>query len=154
MRLHELYPFAEERKARKRVGRGSGSGLGKTSGRGHKGQNSRSGGGVPAGFEGGQMPLARRLPKHGFKNFLFKVEYEIINLGRLVEVFAGQSEINLDDIYGRGLVKPGAAVKILGVGSVDRAVSIEAHRFSGSAIEKIKTAGGSIKALEQPEEKE
>ena len=79
MRLHELYPFAEERKARKRVGRGSGSGLGKTSGRGHKGQNSRSGGGVPAGFEGGQMPLARRLPKHGFKNFLFKVEYEIIN---------------------------------------------------------------------------
>ena len=154
MRLHELYPFAEERKARKRVGRGSGSGLGKTSGRGHKGQNSRSGGGVPAGFEGGQMPLARRLPKHGFKNFLFKVEYEVINLGRLVEVFAGQSEINLDDIYGRGLVKPGAAVKILGVGSVDRAVSIEAHRFSGSAIEKIKTAGGSIKALEQPEEKE
>ena len=154
MRLHELYPFAEERKARKRVGRGSGSGLGKTSGRGHKGQNSRSGGGVPAGFEGGQMPLARRLPKHGFKNFLFKVEYEIINLGRLVEVFAGQSEINLDDIYGRDLVKPGAAVKILGVGSVDRAVSIEAHRFSGSAIEKIKTAGGSIKALEQPEEKE
>lgn len=154
MRLHELYPFAEERKARKRVGRGSGSGLGKTSGRGHKGQNSRSGGGVPAGFEGGQMPLARRLPKHGFKNFLFKVEYEIINLGRLVEVFAGQSEINLDDIYSRGLVKPGAAVKILGVGSVDRAVSIEAHRFSGSAIEKIKTAGGSVKALEQPEEKE
>ena len=154
MRLHELYPFAEERKARKRVGRGSGSGLGKTSGRGHKGQNSRSGGGVPAGFEGGQMPLARRLPKHGFKNFLFKVEYEIINLGRLVEVFAGQSEINLDDIYGRGLVKPGAAVKILGVGSVDRAVSIEAHRFSGSAIEKIKTAGGSVKALEQSEEKE
>ena len=154
MRLHELYPFAEERKARKRVGRGSGSGLGKTSGRGHKGQNSRSGGGVPAGFEGGQMPLARRLPKHGFKNFLFKVEYEIINLGRLVEVFAGQSEINLDDIYGRGLVKPGAAVKILGVGSVDRAVSIEAHRFSGSAIEKIKTAGGSINAIVQPEEKE
>ena len=154
MRLHELYPFAEERQTRKRVGRGSGSGLGKTSGRGHKGQNSRSGGGVPAGFEGGQMPLARRLPKHGFKNFLFKVEYEIINLGRLVEVFAGQSEINLDDIYSRGLVKPGAAVKILGVGSVDRVVSIEAHRFSGSAIEKIKTAGGSVKALEQPEEKE
>ena len=154
MRLHELYPFAEERKARKRVGRGSGSGLGKTSGRGHKGQNSRSGGGVPAGFEGGQMPLARRLPKHGFKNFLFKVEYEIINLGRLVEVFAGQSEINLDDIYSRGLVKPGAAVKILGVGSVDRAISVEAHRFSGSAAEKIKTAGGSVKALEQSEEKE
>ena len=153
MRLHELYPFAEERKSRKRVGRGSGSGLGKTAGRGHKGQNSRSGGGVPAGFEGGQMPLARRLPKHGFKNFLFKVEYEIINLGRLVEIFADKSEINLDDIYTRGLVKPGAAVKILGVGSVDRAVSIEAHRFSGSAIEKIKTAGGSVKALEQPEEK-
>ena len=75
-------------------------------------------------------------------------------MGRLLEAFAGQSEINLDDIYSRGLAKPGAAVKILGVGSVDRAVSIEAHRFSGSAIEKIKTAGGSVKALEQSEEKE
>lgn len=149
MRLHELYPFAEERKNRKRVGRGSGSGLGKTAGRGHKGQNSRSGGGVPAGFEGGQMPLARRLPKRGFKNAEFKVVYEVLNIGRLAQVFAGEKEITLDDIYARGLVKPGAAVKVLGVGSIESAMSIEAHRFSASAVEKIRSAGGSVKSLEQ-----
>lgn len=149
MRLHELYPFAEERQTRKRVGRGSGSGLGKTSGRGHKGQNSRSGGGVPAQFEGGQMPLARRLPKHGFNNSMFKAVYEILNVGRLAQVFEGQAEVTLDDIYARGLVKPGAAVKVLGVGSIDKAMTIEAHRFSASAIEKIKSAGGSVKPLEQ-----
>lgn len=149
MRLHELYPFAEERKSRKRVGRGSGTGLGKTAGRGHKGQNSRAGGGVPAYFEGGQMPLARRLPKYGFNNARFKISYEVINIGCLVSVFEGKSEITLDDIYERGLASPGAPVKVLGVGSVDRAVTIEAHRFSGSAIGKIKTAGGTVKSLEQ-----
>lgn len=80
MNLNELYPFAEDRKSRKRVGRGSGSGLGCTSGKGNKGQNARAGGGVRPGFEGGQMPLQRRLPKRGFKNYLFKVEYEVINM--------------------------------------------------------------------------
>ena len=80
MNLNELYPFAEDRKSRKRVGRGSGSGLGCTSGKGNKGQNARAGGGVRPGFEGGQMPLQRRLPKRGFKNYLFKVEYEVINI--------------------------------------------------------------------------
>lgn len=149
MKLHELYPFAEERKNRKRVGRGSGSGLGKTSGRGHKGQNSRSGGGVPAGFEGGQMPLARRLPKRGFKNAEFKAFYEVLNIGRLAQVFEGRSEITLDDIYARGLAKPGAAVKVLGAGNIESAMTIEAHRFSASAIEKIKSAGGSVRSLEQ-----
>ena len=149
MRLHELYPFAEERQTRKRVGRGSGSGLGKTAGRGHKGQNSRSGGGVPAGFEGGQMPLARRLPKRGFKNSKFKAVYEILNLNCLAQAFEGQSEVSLEDIYARGLVTPGAAVKILGVGDLDQAMSIEAHRFSASAVEKIKSAGGEAKSLEQ-----
>ncbi|MBQ4133865.1 MAG: 50S ribosomal protein L15, partial [Desulfovibrionaceae bacterium] len=131
------------------VGRGSGSGLGKTAGRGHKGQNSRSGGGVPAGFEGGQMPLARRLPKRGFKNAEFKAVYEILNIGRLAQVFEGKSEVTLDDIYDRGLAKPGAAVKVLGVGNIESAMTIEAHRFSASAIEKIKSAGGSVKSLEQ-----
>ena len=98
MNLNELYPFAEDRKSRKRVGRGSGSGLGCASGKGNKGQNARAGGGVRPGFEGGQMPLQRRLPKRGFKNYLFKVEYEEINIARLVPAFEGKSEISLDDI--------------------------------------------------------
>ena len=147
MRLHELYPFPEERKAKKRVGRGGGSGWGCTSGKGNKGQNSRSGGGVRPGFEGGQMPLARRLPKRGFKN-RFRVEYAAINIGRLLEMFEGKTDITLDDIYERGLCKVGAPVKVLGQGEVTAAVKIEAHRFSASAIEKIKGAGGEAKALE------
>ena len=117
MRLNDLYPFPEERKSRKRVGRGAGSGLGGTSGKGHKGQNARSGGGVRPGFEGGQMPLQRRLPKRGFKNYLFKVTYEVINLDRLLAAFPDQKEITLEDIYSRGLVKS-ALVKILGEGEV------------------------------------
>jgi large subunit ribosomal protein L15 len=147
MKLHELYPFPEERKDRKRVGRGRGSGSGKTSGRGHKGQKARSGGSSKVGFEGGQMRLYRRLPKRGFKN-PFRVEYEAINLGRLLAAFEGQSEITLLDIYKRGLCTSGAAVKILGVGEVGAAVSIEAHRFSAAAKDKIVAAGGTAKALE------
>lgn len=148
MRLHELYPFAEERKTRKRVGRGSGSGLGKTAGRGNKGQNSRSGGGARPGFEGGQMPLQRRLPKHGFKNDRFRVVYEVINVGRLAAVFTDQTEITLEDLYGRGLVKCGYPVKVLGEGDVTKAMKVEAHKFSASALEKIQKAGGEAKALE------
>ena len=93
MRLNDLYPFPEERKSRKRVGRGAGSGLGGTSGKGHKGQNARAGGGVRPGFEGGQMPLQRRLPKRGFKNYLFKVTFEVVNLDRLQAAFGDQKEI-------------------------------------------------------------
>lgn len=147
MRLHELYPFPEEYKNRKRIGRGSGSGWGKTSGKGHKGQLSRSGGGVRPGFEGGQMPLARRLPKRGFKN-PFRAEYTAINIGQLLALFEGQDTITVDDIYARGLAKQGAAVKILGTGEVAKAVTVEAHRFSASAAEKISNAGGTAKALE------
>ena len=147
MRLHELYSFPEERKDRKRIGRGPGCGQGSTSGKGHKGQNARSGGGVPAWFEGGQMPLARRLPKRGFKN-PFRVTYEAINVGRLLEAFEGASEITLAAIYERGLAKKDAPVKILGEGEVKAAVTIEAHRFSKSAVEKISAAGGTAKALE------
>ena len=146
MRLNDLYPFPEERKGRKRVGRGAGSGLGGTSGKGHKGQNARSGGGVRPGFEGGQMPLQRRLPKRGFKNYLFKVTYEVINLDRLLAAFPDQKEITLEDIYSRGLVKS-ALVKILGEGEVTRPVSIEAFRFSQSAKDKILAAGGGVKEL-------
>ena len=148
MRLHELYPFAEERKTRRRVGRGSGSGLGKTAGRGNKGQNSRSGGGARPGFEGGQMPLQRRRPKHGFKNDRFKVVYEVINVGCLAEAFADQAEVTLDDMYQRGLAKCGCPVKILGDGEMSKAMKVEAHKFSASALEKIQKAGGEAKALE------
>lgn len=151
MRLNDLYPFEEERKGRKRVGRGAGSGLGGTSGKGHKGQNARAGGGVRPGFEGGQMPLQRRLPKRGFKNYEFKVTYEVVNLDRLLEAFPDQKEITLDDIYSRGLVKS-ALVKILGVGEVTRAVSVEAFRFSQSAKDKILAAGGEVKELLADEE--
>ena len=151
MRLNDLYPFPEERKGRKRVGRGAGSGLGGTSGKGHKGQNARSGGGVRPGFEGGQMPLQRRLPKRGFKNALFKVTYEVINLDRLLAAFPDQKEITLEDIYSRGLVKS-ALVKVLGEGEVTRPVSIEAFRFSQSAKDKILAAGGEVKELLADEE--
>lgn len=147
MYLHELKPFDEERKSRKRVGRGAGTGWGCTSGKGNKGQNSRSGGGVAPGFEGGQMPIYRRLPKRGFKN-PFRTEYEAINLDRLVEAFEGKTEISLQDIYERGLCKTGAPVKILGRGEVSAALTVEAHAFSGSAAEKIAQAGGTVKAIE------
>ncbi|SIN71777.1 50S ribosomal protein L15 [Halodesulfovibrio marinisediminis] len=148
MQLHELFPFKEERKQRRRIGRGSGSGWGKTAAKGHKGQNARAGGGVRPGFEGGQMPLARRLPKRGFSNAKFKAVYDVINLDRLVEAFEGQNSISLEDIYARGLAKNGAAVKILGRGEISAALTIEAHKFTASALEKIQNAGGEAKALE------
>ncbi|MDR2893414.1 MAG: 50S ribosomal protein L15 [Deltaproteobacteria bacterium] len=147
MQLHDLYPFAEERKDRKRVGRGSGSGWGSSAGKGLKGQNQRSGGGKYAGFEGGQMPLQRRLPKHGFTN-IFKITYQVLNLDQLLAAFEGQNDISLEDIYARGLAKSGAPVKILGDGEVKNAVNVEAHKFSAGAKEKIEKAGGSVKALE------
>jgi large subunit ribosomal protein L15 len=148
MQLHDLYPFLKERKAKKRVGRGSGSGHGGTSGKGHKGQNSRSGGGVPPGFEGGQMPLQRRLPKRGFKNALFRQRYEVINLDRLLAAFQGAPAISLDEIYARGLARRGAPVKILARGEIAAAVSVEAHTFSALAAEKIRKAGGQARTLE------
>jgi len=147
MRLHELYAFPEEYKQRRRIGRGSGSGWGKTAARGHNGQKSRSGGGVRPGFEGGQMPLARRLPKRGFKN-RFRDEYETVNVGRLLAMFEGKDKITLIDMYERGVVKNGSAVKVLGTGDVAKAVTIEAHRFSVSAADKIAKAGGTATAIE------
>lgn len=148
MQLHNLFPFPEERKTRRRVGRGSGSGLGCTAGKGHKGQNARSGGGVRPGFEGGQMPLQRRLPKHGFKNFLFKVTYQAINLDSLLAAFEGKTEITLDDIYARGLARMDKPVKVLSRGEVKSAVKVEAHKFSAAAAEKIRNAGGEVSELE------
>ena len=148
MQLHNLFPFPEERKTRRRVGRGSGSGLGCTAGKGHKGQNARAGGGVAPGFEGGQMPLQRRLPKHGFKNATFKVTYNVINLDRLLEAFEGKKDITLEDIYARGLARMGSPVKILSRGEVTGAFKVEAHKFSQGAADKIRNAGGEVSELE------
>jgi large subunit ribosomal protein L15 len=148
MQLHNLFPFPEERKTRRRVGRGAGSGLGGTSGKGHKGQNARAGGGVRPGFEGGQMPLQRRLPKHGFKNYLFKVTYDVINLDSLTAAFGEQTSITLDAIYARGLARMGAPVKVLSRGDLSKALRVEAHKFSKAAAEKIRQAGGSVNELE------
>ncbi|MDK2955093.1 MAG: large subunit ribosomal protein [Desulfovibrionales bacterium] len=147
MRLHELFPFPEERKNRKRVGRGGGSGSGTTAGKGTKGQLSRSGGKSHPWFEGGQMPIARRLPKRGFKN-IFREEYATVNLGKLVGHFEGKQDISVEDIYERGLARRGAPVKILSDGELSAAITVEAHKFSKAAVEKIQAAGGTAKALE------
>jgi len=145
MNLHDLYPFPEERVNKKRIGRGRGTGQGCTAGKGNKGQNARAGAPTRPWFEGGQMPLARRLPKRGFKN-PFREEYQAINLDDLMTAFPSATAISLDDIYDRGLAKRSALVKILGRGET-RAVSVEAHRFSKSAEVKIAAAGGKISAI-------
>ena len=125
---------------RKRVGRGMGSGMGKTSTRGHKGQGSRSGSSLMRGFEGGQMPLHRRLPKRGFTN-IFRTEYTVVNLDRIAELDV--AEIGLDDYRKLGLASNRTAlIKILGAGELTRAITIHAHKFSKSAAEKIAKAGG------------
>ncbi|MBU0983908.1 MAG: 50S ribosomal protein L15 [candidate division Zixibacteria bacterium] len=146
MDLHNLKPAAGSKKTRKRVGRGPGSGLGKTSGRGHKGQGSRSGGGNrPAGFEGGQMPLYRQLPKFGFFN-KFKKEYQIVNLVDLARVEAG--EVSPETLQEAGLIRNASQpVKILGNGNVEKAYSVKAAAFSKSAAAKIEAAGGKAEVV-------
>jgi large subunit ribosomal protein L15 len=130
---------------RKRVGRGMGSGMGKTSTRGHKGQGSRTGSSLMRGFEGGQMPLHRRLPKRGFTN-IFRTEYTVVNLDRIAEL--GVTEIGIDDYRKLGLASnKKALIKILGSGELEKAVTIHAHKFSKSAAEKIEKAGGKAVVL-------
>lgn len=148
MNLNELYPFAEERKSRKRVGRGSGSGLGCTSGKGNKGQNARSGGGVRPGFEGGQMPLQRRLPKFGFKN-INRVEYKAVNLGMLAELAEARQlqKIGIEELRAAGILRRGDLVKVLAGGSIAKALEIEANAFSAAAKAAIEAAGGSAKTI-------
>ena len=132
---------------KKRVGRGMGSGMGKTSARGHKGQRSRSGSRLMRGFEGGQMPLHRRLPKRGFTN-IFRIEYCVVNLDRIAEL--NQDTINPDVLRKAGVVrKSGALVKILSVGELNRAVTVHAHKFSKAAVEKITKAGGKVEVIPQ-----
>jgi len=146
MKLHQLSQPKGARKAAKRVGRGIGSGNGKTSGRGHKGQKSRSGGGVRRGFEGGQMPLMRRLPKRGFYN-LFRKEYAIINI-RDLDRFNEGEEINPQALKERGIIKNlRDGVKVLGEGELKKKLTVCAHKFSKAAEEKIRSAAGEIKVL-------
>lgn len=147
MNLHELYPFPEERAQRKRLGRGNASGQGGTAGRGHKGQKARSGGKVAPGFEGGQMPLFRRLPKRGFKN-PFRVAYQPVAVGTIAQVFAGKAEVSVEDMYAARLATAGVPIKVLSDGEIASAMRITAHKFSAKAAEKIAAAGGTAVALE------
>ncbi len=140
MNLSHLRPAAGAVKKRKRLGRGPGSGQGKTAGKGHKGRGSRSGGNTPPGYEGGQMPLARRLPKHGFRN-PFREEYQIINLSRL-ERFAPGSVVDLAVLREAGLVRGQRKVKILADGELTKTLTVKAHAFSQKAREKIMALGG------------
>jgi large subunit ribosomal protein L15 len=145
MNLSGLKPPAGQKKERKRIGRGMGSGHGKTSTRGHKGQRAGTGFGQKRGFEGGQMPLHRRLPKRGFTN-IFKKEFAIVNLGRL-EKLEGDS-FTADRLIELGVVKKlGDGLKILGSGQLTRKISVEAHHFSKSALEKIQKAGGTAQVI-------
>lgn len=147
MALNNLRPPKGARRARKRVGRGPGSGLGKTAGRGHKGAQSRSGYRRKRGFEGGQMPLHRRVPKRGFHN-PFRVEFAVVNLDTLAEVFEAGSSVTPELLRERGLVRrAGVPVKVLGRGEVDKALTIRAHKFSGTAAQKIAAAGGTAEVI-------
>ena len=145
MQLSNLKGPAGGRKNSKRVGRGIGSGTGKTSGKGQKGQNSRSGGGVRPWFEGGQMPLHRRLPKRGFTN-IFKIYYELVNVEQLNR-FAGIDPITPEVMKEKGLIKKIGAVKILGNGELKESLNVHAHKFSGSAQAKIEKSGGKVVTL-------
>jgi large subunit ribosomal protein L15 len=145
MNLSNLRAPRKANENKKRVGRGMGSGMGKTSTRGHKGQGSRSGSSMMRGFEGGQMPLHRRLPKRGFTN-IFKTEYEVVNLDRLAEL--GEKEITPETLRKAGVVsRKKSLVKVLGSGELSGALTVHAHKFSKSAQEKIEKAGGTIKQL-------
>ena len=141
MKLHELAPAPGSVKEGYRKGRGPGSGNGKTAGKGHKGQNARSGGGVRPGFEGGQLPLYRKLPKRGFKNH-FAVEYAIVNVEAL-NVFEDGETVNLEKLMAAGIIsKPLDGLKVLGNGEITKKLTVEASIFSASAKEKIEAAGG------------
>jgi large subunit ribosomal protein L15 len=145
MNLSGLKPPAGQVKSRKRIGRGMGSGRGKTSTRGHKGQHAGTGFSMSRGFEGGQMPIHRRLPKRGFTN-IFKKQYAIVNLGKL-EKLEGDT-FNADRLIELGVIKKlGEGLKVLATGQLTRKISVEAHQFSKSAIEKIQKAGGTAQVI-------
>jgi len=148
MKLEDLKPHEGSRKQRKRIGRGPGSGHGKTATKGNKGQRARAGSGKGASFEGGQMPLTRRIPKRGFKN-PFRKEYAIVKIGDL-DVFKGKGEAGIEDFLESGMVgnlKDG--VKLLSDGDIDFPIKVKVHKASAKAIEKIKAAGGDVEVLLQ-----
>ncbi len=148
MDIHSLKPAKNSRTAEKRIGRGIGSGIGKTSGKGQKGQNSRSGGGVRPGFEGGQLPLVRKLPIRGFNNYNFTKEYSTCNVADL-EKFEANSVITLELLYQSrviGKIKP-YGLKILGNGELTKPLTVKANKFTKSAIEKIEKAGGKAEVI-------
>jgi large subunit ribosomal protein L15 len=146
MKLHELKPAEGSRKERKRLGRGIGSGQGKTAGKGHKGQNARSGGGVRLGFEGGQTPLFRRLPKRGFTNISRK-EYAVVNL-TVLNRFEEGTEVTPELLIETGVVSnEKAGIKILAKGNVEKKLTVKAHKFSSAAKEAIEAAGGNTEVI-------
>jgi large subunit ribosomal protein L15 len=145
MKLHDLSPAPGSKHSRKRIGRGPGSGTGKTAGKGHKGQRSRSGFSQRFGFEGGQMPLVRRVPKRGFTN-IFRVEYTVVNLSRLEDF---DNEVTPEALIDRGLARVGRPVKVLGDGEFTKKLKVSAHKFSKSARARIEAAGGSCEVLEK-----
>lgn len=146
MKLHELRPAEGSTKNKKRIGRGTATGQGKSAGKGQKGQKSRTGGGVRVGFEGGQMPLYRRLPKVGFTN-IFRKEFAVVNLEDL-DVFENGAVVNPDTLKQAGLIKDmKSGVKVLGTGEITKSLTIQAHKFSKSAEEKIAAAGGKVEVI-------
>ena len=147
MKLHELKPAEGSAEKAWRKGRGPGSGNGKTGGRGHKGQNARSGGGVRPGFEGGQIPMYRRLPKRGFTNDMFKKEYAIINVGAL-DKFEDGATVTVETLVAEGMIRNiKSGVKVLGTGDITKKLTVQANLFSASAKEKIEAAGGKAEVI-------
>lgn len=148
MNLNDLCPAEGSRKKKKRLGQGLGSGQGKTAGKGHKGQKARAGASVGANFEGGQMPLARRIPKRGFSNYRFSVKYEIVNVADLDERFEAGSEVTAESLCALRLIsgvdKP---VKILGFGDISKSLTVHANAYSATAAKKIEAAGGKAEVI-------
>ena len=148
MKIHELSPAVGSKKSVKRLGRGTGSGLGKTSGKGHKGQWARSGGGVRIGFEGGQMPLVRRLPKRGFNNTKFDKEYNVVNVEDL-NVFDNDAVVTVELLKEKNIINKIApyGLKVLGNGNIEKSLTVKARKFSETAVQKITKAGGKVEVL-------
>jgi large subunit ribosomal protein L15 len=149
MNLSDLAPAPGATRARKRLGRGPGSGHGKTAGRGHKGRGSRAGGNTPPGYEGGQMPLQRRLPKHGFHN-PFRQEFSIVNLGQLEERFDAGAVVDGEALRAKGLVRGlKRPIKVLANGTLTKSLTVKANKFSAAAIERLQGAGGSAEVVQR-----
>ena len=146
MDLSTLAPAPGATRKRKRIGRGPGSGHGKTAGRGHKGRGARAGGNTPPGYEGGQMPLQRRLPKHGFHN-PFRKEFNIVNLGDLERRFEAGAVVDVETLRAHGLIRGRLPIKILANGKLTKSLSVKAHKFSAAAKQQVEAAGGSAEVI-------